>query len=185
VWSVASAVHEYKRNVKLAADRSAGSEEPVNSLGDAETGPARMAAARSPITDGYLHLMASSLPVGRFGPRKTTSVARYGMPPPERCGPTTGRKRRLPPQSTSCGMSTPPNWSTPGCPWRRFAVDSVMPTPKQFSDTPSKRTPPPASDRQPDPGPAPTAGPRPNEPPPSPDTAVRHQPPREAAPRTA
>jgi Phage integrase family len=52
-------------------------------------------------------------------------------------------KAQVTPQSTSCGMSTPPSWSTPGCPWRRFAVNSVTRTPKQFSATPSRPTPPP------------------------------------------
>jgi len=65
-----------------------GSEEPVNGLGDAETGPARMAAARSPITDGYLHLMASSLPVGllpevrQLRAGRCSSVRRAGLGPP-------------------------------------------------------------------------------------------------------
>jgi integrase/recombinase XerD len=43
----------------------------------------------------------------------------------------------------SFATSTPPSWSTPGCPWKPSGAASDTPTPKPCSATPTNGTPPP------------------------------------------
>jgi len=78
-----------------------------------------------------------------FRAEKTTREARCGMPPSRNSGPNTARKPRSRPRFISCATSTPPSWSTPGCPWKPSDAASDTPTPKQCFATPTNTTPPP------------------------------------------
>jgi len=78
-----------------------------------------------------------------FRAEKTTREARCGMPPFRNSGPNTARKPRSRPRFISCATSTPPSWSTLGCPWRPSGAASDTPTPKQCFATPTNTTPPP------------------------------------------
>ncbi len=75
-----------------------------------------------------------------FRAEKTTSEARCVTPPPRPAGPSTATPREWPRRCTSCGIPTPPPWSTVGWVWPPSVNASDTPTCKPCSATPNNPT---------------------------------------------